>query len=169
MKEKIYEKMKEYGWNLGYNTNQDFEEVYKIHYNFIEGCYDYLSENNNVNLNDISEISFQDMITFMSDFLRAINDIDDTKKIGDSEIRLYNQHNIEEKLSNICFNDTKFIEYKIRNCEFNGYALCELLNSLKENLCSNNWQVVMELDNMIVVRGTDINRNIYYLEIKGCK
>lgn len=82
MKEKIYEKMREYGWNLGDNKNIDFEEVYKIHYNFIESCYDYISDydiNEPLSLSDINTQSFEDMITFMSDFLRAINDINETK------------------------------------------------------------------------------------------
>ena len=85
MKEKIYEKMREYGWNLGYNKNIDFEKVYKIHYSFIENCYDYISDydiNEPLSLSDIDTQSFEDMITFMSDFLRAINDIDEAKSNG---------------------------------------------------------------------------------------
>ena len=79
MKEKVFEKMKEYGWNLNYNTNKDFEEVYNIHYNFIESCYDYISDyniNEPLSLSEIDTQSFEDMITFMSDFLRALNDLE---------------------------------------------------------------------------------------------
>ena len=83
IKEKIFNKMKEYGWNLGDNTNKDFEDVYNTHYNFIEGCYDYIADcdmNEPLNMNDISASGFEDMITFMSDFLRALNDIDKEEK-----------------------------------------------------------------------------------------
>ena len=37
MKEKIFEKMIEYGWSLG-----DFDNVYYQHYDFIDSCYDYM-------------------------------------------------------------------------------------------------------------------------------
>lgn len=80
MKEKIFEKMEQYGWNLGNNTIKDFEEVYEIHYNFLQGLYDYFVETDEPNcsrdLNDIDEQRLQDMVDFMSDFVRAINDID---------------------------------------------------------------------------------------------
>lgn len=72
MKEKIFDKMKEYGWNL-----EDFNEVYDIHYDNIDSWYEYIySENYCINMQDISQQKFADMIDFMSDFLRAINDID---------------------------------------------------------------------------------------------
>lgn len=177
MKEKIYEKMREYGWNLNYNTNKDFEEVYNIHYNFIEGCYDYILDyniNEPLSLSEIDTQSFEDMITFMSDFLRAINDIDNTRKVEDSKISLYNSHNIPYDLSCMCLGDTKEIEYKIRKCDFNGEKLCNLLNWEVRDFNGNiqliykNWEVVMETDNMIILKGKD-NSNIVYLEIKGCK
>lgn len=80
MKEKIFKKMKEYGWNLYDNTNEDFENVYKVHYNFTQNLYDYFVKTDDVNisrnLNDINEQKMYDMISFISDFLRAINDID---------------------------------------------------------------------------------------------
>ena len=168
MKEKIFAKMREYGWNLGYNTDKDFEEVYKIHYNFIEGCYDYISDydiNEPLSLSDIDTQSFEDMITFMSDFLRAINDIDDTRKVGDSEIDLYNSHNIPYNLSCMCLGDTKEIEYKIKKCNFNGLEICRMLNSLYRSLIYKNWEVVIETDNMITLKGKD-NSNIVYLDIR---
>lgn len=90
-REKVFEKMREYGWNLGDNTNKDFADVYDTHYKFIEGCYDYIADcdmNEPLNMNDISVSGFEDMITFMSDFLRALNDIDKPKTKED-KIREY--------------------------------------------------------------------------------
>ena len=80
MKNKIFEKMKEYGWNLGYDTNEYFNKVYNIHKDFLDNCYDLKCEteqNNEIlNMNDISVSSFEDMLDFMTDFLRALDDID---------------------------------------------------------------------------------------------
>lgn len=86
-REKVFEKMREYGWSLGDNTNKDFADVYDTHYKFIEDCYDYIA-NEPLNMNDISASGFEDMITFMSDFLRALNDIDKPKTKED-KIREY--------------------------------------------------------------------------------
>ena len=91
MKNKIFEKMREYGWNLGDNTNKDFEDVYDTHYKFIEGCYDYIADcdmNEPLNMNDISASGFEDMITFMSDFLRALNELDIEERIKEIEKKL---------------------------------------------------------------------------------
>lgn len=80
IKERIFKKMQEYGWNLGDNTNEDFNAVYNIHKDFLDSCYEYKCEVENngeiLNMNDISVSSFEDMLDFMSDFLRAINDIE---------------------------------------------------------------------------------------------
>lgn len=80
MKEKIFRQMRKYGWNLGDNSNRDFENVYNEHYNFIQSLYDYFVETDEINisrnLNNINEQMLYDMIGFISDFLRAINDID---------------------------------------------------------------------------------------------
>lgn len=165
MKEKIYEKMKEYGWNLGYNTNKDFEEVYKTHYNFIEGCYDYLRENNdNINLNDISKASFEYMIVFMSDFLRAINDIDNTKIVGSARISLTNTHDIPLSLGYLTYGNVGQLETDIRKCNFNGYDICYLLNNSKD-MIYKNWQVELNTDNIIILKGIDKN-DYGYLEIR---
>lgn len=76
-REKVFQKMIEYGWNLGDNTIRDFEEVYNIHSNFIDSCYDYISEENyDYSMQDISKHSFESMIDFMSDFMRAMDEID---------------------------------------------------------------------------------------------
>ena len=92
MKNKIFEKMREYGWNLGDNTNEDFEDIYKIHYNFTQNLYDYFVETDDVNikrnLNDINEQKMYDMISFMSDFLRALNELDIEERIKEIEKKL---------------------------------------------------------------------------------
>ena len=91
IKEKVFNKMMQYGWNLGDNTYKDFANVYNTHYKFMEGCYDYIADcdiDEPLNMNDISASGFEDMITFMSDFLRALNDIDN-KKSKEDKIREY--------------------------------------------------------------------------------
>lgn len=171
MKEKIFNKMIEYGWNLGENEYEDFNNVYDIHKSFLDSCYDYKCEveedNEILNMNDISVSSFEDMLDFITDFLRAIEDLDKVDKIGNRKISLYNKHDIGECLSNICSNDTKIIEYKIRECAFNGNKLCELLNGLEKDLFCHNWKVIMETDNTLVVSGIDVMGNVMYLEIGG--
>ena len=97
MKNKIFEKMQEYGWNLGDNTDKDFADVYDTHYKFIEGCYDYIA-NEPLNMNDISASGFEDMITFMSDFLRALNDIDKPKTKEDKIREYITSRNIQYDL-----------------------------------------------------------------------
>ena len=72
MKEKIFNKMIEYGWNL-----EDFNEVYNTHYYNIDDWYDYISgEDYDYTMQDISKSKFESMIDFMSDFLRALNELD---------------------------------------------------------------------------------------------
>ena len=91
IKEKIFEKMQEYGWSLGNNTYKDFADVYDIHYGFIDNLYDYFREQEEIgkriNLIDISEEGLFETVVFMSDFLRALNDINIPKtkedKIGE--------------------------------------------------------------------------------------
>ena len=75
IKEKIFEKMREYGWNLNYNTNKDFEEIYNIHYNRINNKWGILENKTDITENE--ELELEDL-RFITDFLRAINDIDDT-------------------------------------------------------------------------------------------
>ena len=91
IKEKVFNKMMQYGWNLGDNTYKDFANVYNTHYKFMEGCYDYIADcdmDKPLNMNNISASGFEDMITFKSDFLRALNDIDN-KKSKEDKIREY--------------------------------------------------------------------------------
>ena len=92
IKEKIFEKMQEYGWSLGNNTYKDFADVYDIHYGFIDSLYDYFREQEeigkSIDLNDISEEGLFETIVFMSDFLRALNDIN-ISKTKEDKIREY--------------------------------------------------------------------------------
>ena len=101
LREKIFEKMQEYGWNLGDNTYKDFANVYNTHYKFMEGCYDYIADcdmDKPLNMNDISASGFEDMITFMSDFLRALNDIDKPKTKEDKIREYITSRNIQYDL-----------------------------------------------------------------------
>ena len=72
--------MIQYGWNLEDNKLEDFNNVYNIHKDFLNSCYDFkceVEENNEIlNMNDISVSSFEDMLDFMTDFLRAFEEVD---------------------------------------------------------------------------------------------
>ena len=102
LREKIFEKMQEYGWNLGDNTYKDFADVYDIHYGFIDSLYDYFREQEEVgksiDLNDISEEGLFETIVFMSDFLRALNDIDKPKTKEDKIREYITSRNIQYDL-----------------------------------------------------------------------
>ena len=78
IKAEIYKKMIQYGWNLGDNNElEDFDRVYDIHYDFIDRTYDYISEEDyDFSMQDISKGNFEQMIDFMSDFLRALDEVD---------------------------------------------------------------------------------------------
>lgn len=77
IKEEVFNKMMQYGWNLGDNKLEDFNNVYNIHRDFIDKCYDFISEENyDFSMQDISKSGFESMIDFMSDFIRAIDEID---------------------------------------------------------------------------------------------
>ena len=72
IKAEVFKKMEQYGWNL-----EDFNSVYDIHYDFIDKTYDYIREEDyNFSMQDISKSSFEQMIDFMSDFLRAFDEVD---------------------------------------------------------------------------------------------
>ena len=102
LREKIFEKMQEYGWNLGNNTYKDFADVYDIHYKFIDSLYDYFREQEeigkSIDLNDISEEGLFETIVFMSDFLRALNDIDKPKTKEDKIREYITSRNIQYDL-----------------------------------------------------------------------
>lgn len=74
MKNEVFNKMKEYGWNL-----DSFTEVYNTHHQFIDEIYEYFREkyenDESINLNDINKENLLEMVVFMSDFLRAFNEI----------------------------------------------------------------------------------------------
>lgn len=86
IKEKIFNKMIEYGWHLDENRYKDFEEVFNIHSSFIESSFDKIEESDIDTKFDMSSLDFQsfyDMVSFMSDFIRALNDIDEYVIKGD--------------------------------------------------------------------------------------
>lgn len=72
--------MIQYGWNLEDNKLEDFNNVYNLHKDFLNSCYNFkceVEENNEIlNMNDISVSSFEDMLDFMTDFLRAFEEVD---------------------------------------------------------------------------------------------
>lgn len=77
MKEKIYKVMKTYGWNLGSNTYDDFNSIYDLHFNRIDNWYNGLAKKDyDFDMKDINKQDFSDMIAFMSDFLRALNEVE---------------------------------------------------------------------------------------------
>ena len=89
MKNKIFKKMQEYGWNLGDNTSEYFNRVYDYHYDNLDKWYNYISgENHDYTMQDISKSEFSDFVDFMSDFLRAFNEINN-KKSKEDKIREY--------------------------------------------------------------------------------
>lgn len=102
IKEKVFNKMIQYGWNLADNELEDFNNVYNTHYDFIQSLYDYFVETDESNvsrdLNDISEQDLQDMISFMSDFLRAFNEIDKPKTKEDKIREYITSRNIQYDL-----------------------------------------------------------------------
>ena len=89
MKDKVFNKMKEYGWNFGDNTSEDFNRVYDYHYDNLDKWYNYISgEDYDYTMQDISKSEFSDFVDFMSDFLRAFNEINN-KKSKEDKIREY--------------------------------------------------------------------------------
>lgn len=80
IKKRIFNKMIKYGWNLGYNDYADFYNVYAIHKDFLDNAYDLVHEfvdyNEKFDMNKIDFQSFSDMLDFMTDFLRALNEVD---------------------------------------------------------------------------------------------
>ena len=99
MKNKIFEKMREYGWNLGDNTSEDFNRVYDYHYDNLDKWYNYISgEDYDYTMQDISKSEFSDFVDFMSDFLRASNDIDKPKTKEDKIREYITSRNIQYDL-----------------------------------------------------------------------
>lgn len=102
MKDKVFNKMREYGWNLGDNTDKEFSRVYNWHYDFIDKLFDNFCQcDTDLIPYDKIEINRQelcDMITFMSDFLRALNDIDKPKTKEDKIREYITSRNIQYDL-----------------------------------------------------------------------
>ena len=80
MKNKIFNKMKEYGWNL-----EDFNEVYNIHERRLNNEFDYMRELDN--FTDMGQELRFETLCFITDFLRAINDLE-SEKSNDIKERL---------------------------------------------------------------------------------
>lgn len=76
IKQKIFDKMMEYGWNLGYNTYEDFDKVFELHKKQIDDRWELLEENYGV-LTDSERERELEGLRFITDFLRAINDCED--------------------------------------------------------------------------------------------
>ena len=87
IKEKIFNKMREYGWYFDVNEYRDFKRVYKWHFDFIDNTYNSLA-NEGKSINSIDEDDLKDMCSFMSDFLRALNDLDSETKTSTQEDRM---------------------------------------------------------------------------------
>lgn len=84
IKEKVFSRMEDYGWHL-----ENWQDVYEIHCDFMEGLYDYFVDHDidtEINLNDIDQQSLYDMTAFMSDFLRAFDEIDMEMSNNEREI-----------------------------------------------------------------------------------
>ena len=84
MKNQIFNKMEEYGWSL-----ESFEDTYDYHYQSIDSWYEYIvKEDYDFTMQDISKQQFTDFVDFMSDFLRAINDIDENTQTTTQDIMI---------------------------------------------------------------------------------
>ncbi len=100
MKEKIFNKMIEYGWNLGANSYEDFNKVYDYHNTRFNKEWEQLEEKEN--RTELEELRVEDL-RFITDFLRAIDDIDNFKIVGNARIDLSNSHNIPLSLSYLTY------------------------------------------------------------------
>lgn len=78
---KVFNIMEEYGWYFDDGDEEErykaFVKIYHNHYNFIDSLCEYFVDNEykSIDLNDISQQELEDMSSFMSDFLRALNEI----------------------------------------------------------------------------------------------
>lgn len=89
MKEKIYNKMIEYGWNLGDNNYEDFDKVYELHNKRINKEWEKLEEivcnGNELTLEQDKEL---ETLQFMTDFLRAIDDLNKDSRVPYEEVMI---------------------------------------------------------------------------------
>ena len=150
MKTQIFEIMRKYGWNLGDNSNESFEEIYNKHHDFIQGLYDYFVETDDIdvsrNLNDINEQNLYDTISFISDFLRALNDINysnnikldligsliknrniSSEQIGQDILGIINRDESSlEELADRTLEQIEYLNNKEKVCSFDKNDMCEL-------------------------------------------
>lgn len=164
MKEKIFDKMKEYGWNLGANSYEDFNKVYDYHNTRFNKEWEQLEEKEN--RTELEELRVEDL-RFITDFLRAIDDIDNLKIVGNARIDLSNSHNIPLSLSYLTYGNVGQLETNIRKCKMSGSDICDLLNNSKE-MIYEDWQVELDTDNIIILKGKDDN-SVGYLQISTLK
>lgn len=150
MKDKIFEQMIRYGWNLGNNTIDDFENVYRKHYNFIQSLYDYFVEtediNSSRNLNNIDEQQLYDMISFMSDFLRAFNETNDnsSKKLNIIHDYVKNRNIANEQTGKDILSIIEDDEEGLEDLEYNIKKEIEYLKN-KMEVCSESKEDMREL------------------------
>lgn len=150
MKDKIFEQMIRYGWNLGNNTIDDFENVYRKHYNFIQSLYDYFVEtediNSSRNLNNIDEQQLYDMISFMSDFLRAFNETNDnsSKKLNIIHNYVKNRNIASEQTGKDILSIIEDDEEGLEDLEDNIKREIEYLKN-KMEVCSESKEDMREL------------------------
>lgn len=150
MKDKIFEQMMRYGWNLGNNTVNDFENVYRKHYNFIQSLYDYFVETEDINsgrnLNDIDEQQLYDMISFMSDFLRAFNETNDnsSKKLNIIHNYVKNRNIAYEQTGKDILSIIEDDEEGLEDLEYNIKKEIEYLKN-KMEVCSESKEDMREL------------------------
>lgn len=150
MKDKIFEQMMRYGWNLGNNTVNDFENVYRKHYNFIQSLYDYFVETEDINsgrnLNDIDEQQLYDMISFMSDFLRAFNETNDnsSKKLNIIHNYVKNRNIASEQTGKDILSIIEDDEEGLEDLEDNIKREIEYLKN-KMEVCSESKEDMREL------------------------
>lgn len=150
MKDKIFEQMMRYGWNLGNNTVNDFENAYRIHYNFIQSLYDYFVEtediNSSRNLNDIDEQQLYDTISFMSDFLRAFNETNDnsSKKLNIIHDYVKNRNIANEQTGKDILSIIEDDEEGLEDLEDNIKKEIEYLKN-KMEVCSESKEDMREL------------------------
>lgn len=150
MKDKIFEQMIRYGWNLGNNTIDDFENAYRTHYDFIQSLYDYLVEtediNSSRNLNNIDEQQLYDMISFMSDFLRAFNETNDnsSKKLNIIHDYVKNRNISNEQTGKDILSIIEDDEEGLEDLEDNIKKEIEYLKN-KMEVCSESKEDMREL------------------------
>lgn len=150
MKDKIFEQMIRYRWNLGNNTIDDFENVYRKHYNFIQSLYAYFVEtediNSSRNLNDIDEQQLYDTISFMSDFLRAFNETNDnsSKKLNIIHDYVKNRNIANEQTGKDILSIIEDDEEGLEDLEYNIKKEIEYLKN-KMEVCSESKKDMREL------------------------